>query len=503
MSFPGCRRAGCRRRLAIPILSGWLLAAVLFPATLQAQEKTVALFFTKELLYNIARDNEGDATKEIVERLKGLSPSITEVDILREGGDVVLAYLVQIDEDLEVKFNLTLEKMAFYRMAAAREDVDGMLKILRQAKTKEPLIQAIAYRFDENYAIIDLTVDLGPAIRKREEYEMMKAAAALTPPPLKQKEEPPPVEPPPVKKEAPPPPVAAPPPPAKAVEKKPPRKAPDKKKAASEKEAPPPPKKAPVYLSARALGDRPPPELDGRPSEAAWEDAEAYTFDVEGTSGTVRVAMSALWGEDRIYFLLRWKDREASVEHHPWEWSEANGEYVVGKAVEDAVALQFPTKGRMGDCMLSGREAQADLWFWKAARTNPVGYAEDGTLTASTSRIPKANFYKAENKATVWIKEKRDAGTSPYRSQVAGTFEGDTVRRYLPRTPSGSSADIRAKGLWAKGLWTVEFSRKLDTGDPADVAFKPKGEHYFSVAVFNRRERSEHSTSRELKLRLE
>jgi hypothetical protein len=391
-----------------------------------------------------------------------------------------------------------------------------MLKILRQAKTKEPLIQTVAYRFDEHYAIIDLTVDLGPAIRKREEYEMMKAVAALAPPPSKPVEELPPVEAPPAEKETPPEPAAgtrpqtrekkeakAPAAPAPAVEKKPPGETPAKKKAAPKKEAPPPPKKAVAYLSARALGDMPPPELDGRLSEAAWEEAEAFTFDVEGDSGAVKVAMSALWGEDRIYFLLRWKDKEASVEHHPWEWSEANGEYVVGKAVEDAVALQFPTKGRMGDCMLSGREAQADLWFWKAARTNPVGYAEDGTLTASTGRIPKANFYKAENKATVWIKEKRDAGTSPYRSQVAGTFEGDSIRRYLPRKPSGSSADVRAKGLWGKGLWTVEFSRKLDTGDPADVVFKPKGERYFSVAVFNRRERREHSTSRELLLRLE
>jgi hypothetical protein len=346
----------------------------------------------------------------------------------------------------------------------------------------------------------------------------MKAAAALTPPPLKPREELPPVEAPPAEKETPPEAgagtpsqaseekeakaPAAPPPAVETVKKKPPRGIQEKKKAAPKKEAPPP-KKATAYLSARALGDLPPPELDGRLSEDAWEDAETLTFAVEGASGTVKMAMSALWGEDRIYFLLRWKDREASVEHHPWEWSEANREYVVGKAVEDAVALQFPTEGRMGDCMLSGREAQADLWFWKAARTNPVGYADDGTLTASTSRIPKANFYKAENKATVWIKEKRDAGTSPYRSQVAGTFEGDSVRRYLPRRPSGSSADVRAKGLWDKGEWTVEFSRKLDTGDPADVVFKPKGEQYFSVAVFNRRERSEHSTSRELLLRLE
>ncbi len=123
-------------------------------------------------------------------------------------------------------------------------------------------------------------------------------------------------------------------------------------------------------------------------------------------------------------------------------------------------------------------------------------------MIVSTKRIPKANFYQASNKMTVWVKEKRDAGTSPYRSQVAGTFEGETVRRYVARPPTKSAADIRARGTWEQGMWTVEFARKTDTGDPVDVVFAPGEDRYFSLAVFNGRERSEHSTSGEVLLRL-
>ena len=96
--------------------------------------------------------------------------------------------------------------------------------------------------------------------------------------------------------------------------------------------------------------------------------------------------------------------------------------------------------------MLSGKAVEADLWFWRAARTNPVGFAEDATMMVSLERIPKANSYEAKNKRTVWIKEIRDKGKGPYSSNVAGTYDGDKVVRYIPREPTESAADVRAKG---------------------------------------------------------
>jgi hypothetical protein len=482
-------RAGFRRFLTI-ILAAVILAAA--SAAFAAPEKKVALSFTKELLYNIARDNEDQMKEEILSRLLGLSPAVSNVDIIRSGGDVILVYTMDAAENLPVTFRLVIEKLAFYRMAAAREDVAGMLRILEPVKAKEPLIASLAYRYNDRYSIIDLAVDVGPALEKREKAEMAKAAVALTP--KETPKETPKAEPKPEPKPEPP----------KKEEKKPEPK-PTPKKETPEKEAkkePQPPAK-PTFLSVGLLTKTAPPEIDGRNSDPAWTQAEPFSFGVKGESGTFRVTAAALRDKERIYFLLSWPDKKADREHRPWVWSADEGAYLAGKALEDALAMQFARKGKIGVCMLAGKAVEADLWFWRAARTNPVGYAEDASMRVSLERIPKANSYEAKNKRTVWIKDARDSGTGPYSSNIAGTFAGEKVERYLPREPSGSAADVRARGSWSDGVWTLEIVRSLKTGDEKDVVFSQGEERYFSVAVYNARERGGHSSSREHLLKFE
>lgn len=54
----------------------------------------------------------------------------------------------------------------------------------------------------------------------------------------------------------------------------------------------------------------------------------------------------------------------------------------------------------------------------------------------------------------------------------------------------GSRDDIKGKGVWQDGRWTVEFARKLDTGRDDDINFKAtrgSARYYvFDVAVFDR-----------------
>lgn len=51
--------------------------------------------------------------------------------------------------------------------------------------------------------------------------------------------------------------------------------------------------------------------------------------------------------------------------------------------------------------------------------------------------------------------------------------------------PSGGVADVRAKGKWEHGRWTVEFMRKLSTGQPDDTVFRPAKAYAMAVAVQN------------------
>jgi hypothetical protein len=62
----------------------------------------------------------------------------------------------------------------------------------------------------------------------------------------------------------------------------------------------------------------------------------------------------------------------------------------------------------------------------------------------------------------------------------------DRVPQYLAGTPSGSAADVRAKGTWASGWWTVELARRLDTGHADDTAFDPALLYRMAISVHDR-----------------
>jgi len=64
--------------------------------------------------------------------------------------------------------------------------------------------------------------------------------------------------------------------------------------------------------------------------------------------------------------------------------------------------------------------------------------------------------------------------------------------------PTGSIADVKAKGVWANGMWRLEIKRKLNTGNPDDVLLK-KGETLkVGIGIFNRSEADDHNISETL-----
>jgi hypothetical protein len=64
----------------------------------------------------------------------------------------------------------------------------------------------------------------------------------------------------------------------------------------------------------------------------------------------------------------------------------------------------------------------------------------------------------------------RSKDPTPKRSFLKAVFAFSwIVRATLVR--EGSRADVRAKGVWRDGIWTVEFSRKLATNNLDDIQF--------------------------------
>lgn len=154
-----------------------------------------------------------------------------------------------------------------------------------------------------------------------------------------------------------------------------------------------------------------------------------------------------------------------------------------------------------------------DLMQWRAARSNPVGMADDGyVLEYRLSDDGKGPFSWNVDRKTMTPTYMFDAGkvgmksitvadigdpskpfamireenAVPYDAN-AGWKEGDVLPgRLLSRADAaGSAADNSdAKGTWKDGTWTVVFTRRLNTGHPEDDKILEIGKVYtFGFAV--------------------
>ncbi|MDO9439785.1 MAG: ethylbenzene dehydrogenase-related protein [Beijerinckiaceae bacterium] len=159
-----------------------------------------------------------------------------------------------------------------------------------------------------------------------------------------------------------------------------------------------------------------------------------------------------------------------------------------------------------------------DLWHWRAARSNPVGHADDQFITAgrlsdsgrgayatnwdSDKKQPRLMFDPARAggmKALKWdeiIGGKIDQdGNHGLREEVAAPFdpgagwqEGDTIPRRMLRSPQASRADIAVfgKAIWADGVWDVTLKRKMNTEKPLEDKIIRDGGSYQAAFAIHR-----------------
>ncbi len=237
-----------------------------------------------------------------------------------------------------------------------------------------------------------------------------------------------------------------------------------------------------------------PPLLDGNGDDEAWAGAKPLEVTAKrvvppmpGASTTV--VIHSVHTESHIYLLVRWKDETKDDEaHKPWLWDAAKNAYVEGPEREDMFSVACEHTGPFVTDMLAGVESVWDVWHWKATRTNPQGYAMDRTHRFTKEQWQgKGKSFKDRKGGTIWIARPEDAGDTVEKKQAATTSkQGDRVPQYLPGTPTGSAADVRAKGAWAEGWWTLELERKFDTGNADDTKFAIGRTHMMAVAVHDR-----------------
>ena len=255
--------------------------------------------------------------------------------------------------------------------------------------------------------------------------------------------------------------------------------------------------------------------------------------------------MQAVYDDDNLYMVLSWPDDTESIYRRQWTYGRDGWQH--GEK-EDRFAILwqitsidgFETVGCNIAChspepptgmWFNNPGEYGDLWNWKAARTNPMGYLDDGWMGtysghddggryADPGQSSYARNVAASGDAPVYIWIDPNAITAPPaggESQAAaflleedvtpvtdqvGFSPGDTVPGYVLRLPDGSRADIQGYGKWVDGVWTVELVRALNTGGHAllddgqtqvDNLFAPGETYYFSLVVMDNTDQ-DHST---------
>jgi hypothetical protein len=236
-----------------------------------------------------------------------------------------------------------------------------------------------------------------------------------------------------------------------------------------------------------------PPSLDGKANDPSWQSAKPVEVVAKGVMPKTRdtsstATLRAAHTDTHLYLLVQWTDATKSdAGHKTWIWDGDKKTYAEDTDREDALSIAFEHTGPFTADMLSGDEAVWDVWHWKAFRTNPQGYAMDRSHHYFKSQpTVKANKHTAKDGSDVWIARPEDAGDTVEKKQAApASQQADRVPQYLHGKPSGSAADVQAKGAWADGKWTLELSRKLNTDQKDDTTFDTARPYKMAIGVHN------------------
>lgn len=224
------------------------------------------------------------------------------------------------------------------------------------------------------------------------------------------------------------------------------------------------------------------PRIDGIGTDPVWAQAASVTT-LDAISQR-QVTLRSVHTSSRIFFLVEYPDDQESVTHKSFRWDDDEQVYKPVHDREDTFVFKWSMVGAEADLALRHRAShEADVWFWKAWRTNPVGYADDKWHDVSPERREPCTELDAGG-APAFLRRRADPGREGYVEHLPFEFAGAVVSRYSHQTPLGSRADVRAKGRWVSGRWTIEFGRRLATGGSDDVEFAVGGRYLFGISCY-------------------
>jgi len=283
-----------------------------------------------------------------------------------------------------------------------------------------------------------------------------------------------------------------------------------------------------------------------------------------GSTTPFPVTIKSVVSSTDIYFLVQYADASPNYFNQPLHFKGGDPKAALNWTVdattyEDGVSLIFEDPLHMGKSgtktfasdgctmlchtspgvfgdkgMFSETDGRYDLWYWHAGKGNGSGYADD------KMSIGNPNFGIVEDDINAEIYHNNAINNSPgyFPYVVAGGSNRNLDKQYfiaeetakpfasgitinpgtskawttddlvaayslaLPADPTNDYFDVKAKGNYSNGAWTVKFQRKLSTGNANDVSFSHGNTYPFSFAVHNNNSPGNHygAASTEFKL---
>ncbi|MBF0180689.1 MAG: hypothetical protein HQM03_11765 [Magnetococcales bacterium] len=218
-------------------------------------------------------------------------------------------------------------------------------------------------------------------------------------------------------------------------------------------------------------------------TDSEWESGPASAPD-EDDAPSRELRVRTAYHENIFYMAMEWPDATMNALYKPWKW--AGDSYRRNREVDDMLVVRWKLGDSFHACMLASTRYRTDVWRWSAGRSNLSGVADDMRQEFSDQPFDKPAREYEGNKGTVYLLNEPDVGSPGWQSLPGPKPGSGPVVASIAKAgdPSGSRADVAAKGRWKDGVWRVEMSRRLRTDDPEDVVLEPGGERVVQFAVF-------------------
>lgn len=234
-------------------------------------------------------------------------------------------------------------------------------------------------------------------------------------------------------------------------------------------------------LTAIKIGE--PVAVDGKAGESFWAKVRPVT--VQDVAAKIPVTLKAAYDNENIYILASYPDETESRQHRTLKWNAERNVYLDGPEREDVLVLKWNMSPYpSGLTLKEDQPYRADEWFWKACRTDVSGHADDKQHVYSATPGPNTIMLVSKTGQVFYLDRPGDKGEPAYDTPLYAGYQGDRAPKFVSRTPTGSRADVRAKGEWQDKTWTVEFSRRLDTGNDDDLRLQPGKTAQFGVSRY-------------------